>query len=278
MLKRLRTAHPIAYCISAELVFLGGMFLVSFVLTIGMLLTGTDFSTVDGYLLSCVQELAGTLLAVFFLACTGRGTLLTRRGCGFFNGLLVGMYPLFLIGWSAFSALMYGRPDQPLLPLGRILSFLANMFLVGAAEEFLFRGVIAETLLEHCGTSRAGVWKACLLSGVLFGAAHLTNLASSAAFGVLMQCCFTAALGALFAAIYFRTGNLWVVVFLHGAMDVASLLIGGLYGTTTVAESVSSYDASMLLTVLVYLIPLVFLLRKKKLPEVQLYWGAYTQK
>ena len=48
MLKRLRTAHPIAYCISAELVFLGGMFLVSFVLTIGMLLTGTDFSTVDG--------------------------------------------------------------------------------------------------------------------------------------------------------------------------------------------------------------------------------------
>ena len=122
------------------------------------------------------------------------------------------------------------------------------------------------------------MWKACLLSGVLFGAAHLTNLASSAAFGVLMQCCFTAALGALFAAIYFRTGNLWVVVFLHGAMDVASLLIGGLYGTTTVAESVSSYDASMLLTVLVYLIPLVFLLRKKKLPEVQLYWGGVVKK
>ena len=35
---------------------------------------------------------------------------------------------------------------------------------------------------------------------------------------------------------------------------------------------------SMLLTVVVYLLPVAFLLRKKKLPEVQLYWGAYTQK
>ena len=33
----------------------------------------------------------------------------------------------------------------------------------------------------------------------------------------------------------------------------------------------------MLLTVVVYLLPVAFLLRKKKLPEVQLYWGAYTQ-
>ncbi len=57
------------------------------------------------------------------------------------------------------------------------------MMLVGVAEEFLFRGVVAETLLEHFGTSRAGVWKACLLSGVLFGCAHLTNLFTSAPLG-----------------------------------------------------------------------------------------------
>jgi len=53
--------------------------------------------------------------------------------------------------------------------------------------------------------------------------------------------------------------------------------IGGLYGTTSVAESVSGYDASRLLSVAVYLIPTVFLLRKKKLPEVQLYWGGIVK-
>ena len=55
------------------------------------------------------------------------------------------------------------------------------------------------------------------------------------------------------------------------------MLIGGLYGTTSVAESVSGYDASRLMSVVVYLIPTVFLLRKKKLPEVQLYWGGIVK-
>ena len=50
-------------------------------------------------------------------------------------------------------------------------------------------------------------------------------------------------------------------------------LAGGLYGTEGVAESISGYDSSMLISVLVYLIPTLFLLRKKKLEEVRLYSG-----
>ena len=226
-----------------------------------------------------VKELVGAMVAVLFLVRTDRAGLLRRRGSGFFNGLLVGMYPLVFIGYNAFGSLVLGRPENGVLqPAARICTFLVSMAMVGVAEEFIFRGVIAQTLLEHFGTSRAGVWKACLLSGLLFGAAHLTNILSSAPFGVLMQCVFAASLGTLFAAIYFRTGNLWVTVFLHGAMDISSMLIGGLYGTTTVADAVSGYDASMLLSVLLYLIPTAVLLRKKKLPEVQLYWHQYVKK
>lgn len=84
-------------------------------------------------------------------------------------------------------------------------------------------------------------------------------------------------LGVLFAAIYFRTGNLWVLVFLHGAQDAASLLAGGLYGTENMSTAVSSYDSTMLLSVLVYLIPTFFLLRKKKIGEVGLYFGKDIQ-
>ena len=61
-------------------------------------------------------------------------------------------------------------------------------------------------------------------------------------------------------------------------MDISSMIIGGMYGTVTMAESVSSYDSSMLISVAVYLIPMLFLLRRKKLPEVQLYWNAYVKK
>ena len=273
MLKRLRSAHPMLYCLVAEVLFLGMLFVASLLSLLLILFVVRDIDAVDDYMLTFMQEAVGVLVAWLFLARTGKSGLLRRRGSGFFNGLLVGMYPLFFIGYTAFGTLAFGRPDTPLLPLPRILTFLLNMILVGVAEELVFRGIIAQTLLEHFGTSRAGVWKACLLSGVLFGAAHLTNILSSAPFGVLMQCVFAASLGTLFAAIYFRTGNLWVTVFLHGAMDIASMLVGGLYGTEDVAESISGYDASMMLSILIYLIPTLFLLRKKKIGEVALYFG-----
>ena len=274
MLKRLRRAHPVGYCLLTEVVFLAVLMVVPVLLVLLLVLLGVDLTRVDDYFLSAIQELLGALVAVFFLKKTDNLGLLRRRGSGFFNGLLVGMYPLVLIGYSLYTKLMFGMPeDGQLQPAFSIFSFFLSMALVGVAEEFIFRGVIAQSLLEHFGTGRAGVWKACLLSGLLFGAAHLTNLLSSAPFGVLMQCVFAASLGTLFAAIYFRTGNLWVTVFLHGAMDIASMLVGGLYGTEDVAESISGYDASMMLSILIYLIPTLFLLRKKKIGEVALYFG-----
>ena len=47
MLKRLRTAHPILYCILAEVLFLGSLFLSSLVLTVALGAAGADFSGLD---------------------------------------------------------------------------------------------------------------------------------------------------------------------------------------------------------------------------------------
>lgn len=277
MLKRLRDKHPIGYCAAAEVLFLITMMVLSFVVMLGLVLFCDDLSKVDDYILTIIQELIETALAVLLLKKTGKIGLLRQRGSGFFNGLLVGMYPLAIIANSLFWKLT-DLPDDPLLPAGRIFTFFLGMTLVGVAEEFLFRGVIAQTLLEHFGTSRAGIWKASLLSALLFGAAHLTNILSSEPFGVLMQCIFAASLGLMLTAIYFRTGNIWVTVFLHAAMDITSMLIGGLYGTQNIVDTVSSYDASMISSIAIYLIPTIFLLRKKKINEVELYFGEKAVK
>ena len=149
MLKRLRKAHPILFCVLAEVVFLASLFVTDLVFTIALVLFRADFASIDTYLYSTLQELVGAMVAVLFLVRTDRAGLLRRRGSGFWNGLLVGMYPLAFICYSIYSALIFERPDTPLLPAGRILSFLACMAMVGVAEEFLFRGVIAETLLEE---------------------------------------------------------------------------------------------------------------------------------
>ena len=188
MLKRLRAKHPVGFCVLSEVLFLGSLLLASYLIVFALVLFGVDLERVDSYFLSAVQEAVGMVVALVILGRTGKMYLLRRRGSGFFNGLLVGMYPLVLIGYSLYTKLMFGMPeDGQLQPAFSIFSFFLSMALVGVAEEFIFRGVIAQSLLERFGTGRAGVWKACLLSGLLFGAAHLTNLLSSAPFGVLMQ-------------------------------------------------------------------------------------------
>ena len=60
MLKRLRTAHPILYCILSEVLFLGSMVVFSLLATIVLAAAGADFDTMDGYLLGSVQEAVGT--------------------------------------------------------------------------------------------------------------------------------------------------------------------------------------------------------------------------
>ena len=150
MLKRLRKAHPILFCVLAEVVFLASLFVTDLVFTIALVLFRADFASIDTYLYSTLQELVGAMVAVLFLVRTDRAGLLRRRGSGFFNGLLVGMYPLVFIGYNAFGSLVLGRPENGVLqPAARIGTFLVSMAMVGVAEEFIFRGVIAQTLLER---------------------------------------------------------------------------------------------------------------------------------
>lgn len=278
MLKRIRASHPFLYCILAAVLFLLAMTVGLQLFLLVLVLLGPaamGLFTQEMFLLQCVNELFGLGAGVFLLWRTGRLWVYRQRGRGFLDGLLLGMVPFVLLCQSLSFNLGVAGPAQgaPLRPLWQIAVFFLCMFLISLAEETLFRGVIAETLLEHFGPGRAGVWKACLLSGLLFGSGHLVNLLSSAPVGVLVQCGMTAALGTLYAAIYFRGGNLWVLVFLHTMQDVAALIGSGLYeSTASISEVVSSYDPSMLTGALIYLIPTVFLLRKRRNPEVAAFW------
>ena len=67
MLKRLRTAHPILYCILSEVLFLGSMVVFSLLATIVLAAAGADFDTMDGYLFGSVQEAVGLAVAVYLI-------------------------------------------------------------------------------------------------------------------------------------------------------------------------------------------------------------------
>ena len=254
--------YTIVYGILAEVIVLGGMMLAGLLFDILFRETG-----VDTYVLQALGEIVGAVLAFAMLKVSGCADILTKRGIGFAKGLLVGGYFLFMGVYSAivFAAIYEG--ERTLRPWYLIAAFVICMVLVGITEEFLCRGVLAELLLRHYGATKQGVWKAVVMSGILFGLAHLSNLIGAEPVGVLVQCVIAGMMGMAFAAIYFRTGNIWVTVFLHAFVDICALITGGLY-TGALAETISGYQPMQLIGVVPYVILLLVVLRKKKMNQI----------
>lgn len=51
-----------------------------------------------------------------------------------------------------------------------IIAFILFVIVVGLAEEFVYRGIIADSIFERFGNSKAGIILSVLLSGCIFGA------------------------------------------------------------------------------------------------------------
>lgn len=267
--------HTFIYCILAEILVLGGMMAagtgISLVIYIIM---GLD---VDYYVVMAAQELCGALIALVAISLSGCMDIFKRRGIGFGRGLLVGGYFLFIGVYSAIVFFVTYEGERVLKPWYLIAAFVVCMFLVGVTEEFLCRGVLAELLRRHYGATPAGIWKAVVISGVLFGLAHLTNLFTAKPLGVLVQCVSAGAMGMAFAAIYFRTGCIWVTVALHAFVDFAALITNGLY-SGTVDEVISEYTPANLVAVVPYVIVILVLLRQKKMNEIIERFAAEEQR
>jgi membrane protease YdiL (CAAX protease family) len=133
----------------------------------------------------------------------------------FASGLLVGLAMtcgVAAILWSAGVLQFAGVTGAGLL------APLAEMTLAAVLEEVLFRGVLLRILVGWLG-----VWKAFVISCLLFGLAHLqTEGFSAAAFvGIVLA-------GALLSAAYLLRGRLWLPIGLHLAWNFTTTAIFGL--------------------------------------------------
>jgi hypothetical protein len=262
-MKNFREKHTIIYCILLEIVVLGGMSLWGILM--GILLGGTGL---DDYVLMLIQEAGGALLALLAVYASGCGNILREPGIGLGKGLLVGGYFLFISVYTGIVYYVTYEGERTLKPWYLILIYLVCMLMVGITEEFLCRGSIAELLLRHFGATSGGVWKAVIVSGVLFGLAHLTNLLGAEPVGVFVQAVVAGMMGMAFAAIYFRSGCIWVTVILHALVDACALITSGLYDQGSAAELISGYQLYQLVSVVPYIILLLVLLRKKKMEGI----------
>ena len=277
MLLKLRKNHVILYCLLATVLCVVLSFAMKLLRTLAVnLKLFPDAILSHEYLWTVFYDVCMALVMVLMLKKTGKISLLTKKGSGLFHSIKVSLFLLIYSGIVIIISLIeIAGKGYALGSFGSILLFLFAMCMVGVAEELVARAVIAETLLEHFGLSHAGILKACWLSSAIFGLMHFTNLAAVDFYSVTLQAIGAACCGAVFAAIYFRTGSLAMAVFVHAFNDFAGLFATGLFNVGSIAGTLSEMGQ----VGLVRLIPAAilafvafFLLRKSKTDEVKAQW------
>lgn len=145
---------------------------------------------------------------------------------------------------------------------------------IGIAEEFLCRGWIQNEFIERFASNRKQVIYSIVLSSLLFGGMHITNaLYGQSLFDTLIQIAQATSVGVLLGSIYYRTKNIWSVVFLHGFYDF-SLMLGSANvikecTSLTPSTPVALYSIfSSILIIAFYILSSIILLRKSKINEV----------
>lgn len=118
-------------------------------------------------------------------------------------------------------AILVPEPSSTALTAGHLIVVLAVMAVVGYVEEFIFRGILLETIIDHVGRHRG-----ILLVSVVFAAMHSTS-------GMVGELVFTFLTGVGFAYLYLRLESLAFVVVAHTVLNtvvfgVLPHLAGGL--------------------------------------------------
>lgn len=143
----------------------------------------------------------------------------------FLKGLIIGGFLFFVtIGNIAVYVMEVWEYPVVMPSVTLVLLVVTGQILVGIFEEFLFRGLILNVLLEKMKDRQwKGMLSAIFISSALFGVVHFLNLTDSPELvnATISQALGAMCIGVLFAALYLRTGNIWVVVFFHAITNLA---------------------------------------------------------
>ncbi len=107
-----------------------------------------------------------------------------------------------------------------------IINLSIFCLLIGVYEEFLCRGWLLNEFLERYGKDNKSIFLCICISGIIFGLLHSINVLSGemSSVDVIVQIISAAASGIGFGTIYYKTKNIWSVIFLHAFWDFSIML------------------------------------------------------
>jgi len=107
----------------------------------------------------------------------------------------------------------------------QIIQVTGMSIMAGFAEETIFRGLPGSYLMRQWKNDQKRIFKTVVITSILFGLAHATNLFKGATVGyTIFQVIGAAAIGIFFCALFIRSGLLWPGIFLHVLNDVIAFI------------------------------------------------------
>ncbi|HOF88143.1 MAG TPA: type II CAAX endopeptidase family protein [Armatimonadota bacterium] len=226
-------APPVPWGIGAALLVVSGVYLLSFLLQVGLagFIPRASLAAAAPVVGTLALLVATLLVAGGFLSLLGKpawawetfGWRRAPRGAGYGLLALVLALPLLVIAYLIAAALFgMDRQQQPLVealqsggPLLQVYLVVVAAVMAPLVEETLFRGLLFRAL-----NARLAFWPAALISALLFAAGHALLLAL---LPVML-------LGMLFAFLTRRAGSVVPSAAAHGVynlvVSVVALLIG----------------------------------------------------
>ncbi|MBQ9142147.1 MAG: CPBP family intramembrane metalloprotease [Lachnospiraceae bacterium] len=216
------------------------------------------------------------LVVAVFLTYVTKQTHVLRCGFkGFWKSLWSGMvFFLLAVPGCVLFATMATEEGATYKALPEILAFVLFVLLVGLAEEIFFRGILADAILKRFGNSVSGVVISVVLSGVVFGLAHILNILSGQSLEEsIVQVVATSMLGILLSAIYIRHRNAYAVALLHTVLDFMTMFSSGFFQGESIGDVATDIDfwASLkqaLISQSIFIIVALWVLRPKVLRKI----------
>lgn len=217
---------------------------------------------------NAIIEAVCALLILIVLLLFKNSYIFTEKKNGFIKSLMVGGYITVYATLLLLTSIVEIKGSIDILDVGSLALFC---LLIGIYEEFLCRGWIQNEFIERFASTRKEVILSIFLSALIFGGIHISNIwiGGQTVIETMSQIVQAVGMGFLLGAIYYRTKNIWSVIFLHGYWDF-SLFISEINiiktcteGPTTLEYKIISLIASTIIATASIVIGL-YVLRKHK--------------
>ncbi|MGM9877915.1 MAG: type II CAAX prenyl endopeptidase Rce1 family protein [Bacilli bacterium] len=195
------------------------------------------------------------LLAFIILLFWNNSYVFTQKREKFISTLKYGCFHLIMSFFFLISSINVFMDNLP-----GVFNIALYTLLIGLYEEFLLRGWLLNEFLERYGNTKKGVWISIITSGVIFGLVHFINISTSGFASTFTQVFNAISIGITLGFIYYKTKNIWTVVFLHAFWDF-TLFLGYLAPITEVSSNLSNLSpVSIIASILLALSQLIILI------------------